>query len=262
MTEAKTAMSELTQRILVGVILVVVAVAEIWFGGFAFWMLVTAGGLIMVSEFAGLLKVSNEHRRMAMFAMCLPLGVLAPLALGPGFFALGLVFGMAIAVASVSRNAALGGGLVYVGLPILALLWLREMPENGLVLTFWALSLVWATDIGAYFAGRTIGGPKIAPAISPSKTWAGLVGGMAMATLLGLGFNRWLGLPVPLVWATPFLAVAAQAGDFFESWMKRRAGVKDSGTLLPGHGGVLDRLDGVVTVAPLAALLVALGLAA
>lgn len=255
-------MSELTQRILVGVILVVVAVAEIWFGGFAFWMLVTAGGLIMVSEFAGLLKVSNEHRRMAMFAMCLPLGVLAPLALGPGFFALGLVFGMAIAVASVSRNAALGGGLVYVGLPILALLWLREMPENGLVLTFWALSLVWATDIGAYFAGRTIGGPKIAPAISPSKTWAGLVGGMAMATLLGLGFNRWLGLPVPLVWATPFLAVAAQVGDFFESWMKRRAGVKDSGTLLPGHGGVLDRLDGVVTVAPLAALLVALGLAA
>ena len=261
MTRSGTPAAELTQRILVGIVLVVVATAEIWFGGIAFWILVTVGGLIMVSEFAGLLKVSNEHRRMAMFAMCIPLGVLAPLALGPGFFALGLVFGMAIAVAVIARNAALGGGLVYVGLPSLALLWLRETPENGLVLTFWALSLVWATDIGAYFAGRAIGGPKIAPAISPSKTWAGLFGGMAMATLLAAGFHRWLALPISLVWATPLLAIAAQIGDFFESWMKRRAGVKDSGTLLPGHGGVLDRLDGLVAVAPLAAFLVALGLA-
>ncbi len=83
-----------------------------------------------------------------------------------------------------------------------------------------------------------------------------------MAMLLAAGFHRWLALPISLVWATPLLAIAAQVGDFFESWMKRRAGVKDSGTLLPGHGGVLDRLDGVVTVAPLAALLVAFGLAA
>ncbi len=261
MTRSRSPASELAQRILVGVILIIVATAEIWFGGIAFWILVTVGGLIMVSEYAGLLKVSDEHRRMAMFAMCIPLGVLAPLALGPGFFALGLVFGMAIAVAIVAKNTALGGGLVYVGMPILALLWLRQIPDNGLVLTFWALSLVWATDIGAFFAGRAIGGPKIAPAISPSKTWAGLLGGMAMATLLAVGFNRWLELPSSLVWATPILAIAAQVGDFFESWMKRKAGVKDSGTLLPGHGGVLDRLDGVVTVAPLAALLVALELA-
>ncbi len=136
---------------MVGVILIVVATAEIWFGGIAFWILVTAGGLIMVSEYAALLKVSDEHRRMAMFAMCIPLGVLAPLALGPGFFALGLVFGMAIAVAIVAKNAALGGGLVYVGLPILALLWLRQMPENGLVLTFWALSLVWGHGYWSLF---------------------------------------------------------------------------------------------------------------
>lgn len=262
MTASKAPASELTQRITVGVILIILAVTEIWLGGIAFWILVTAAGVIMVSEYAALLKVSYEHRRMAMFAMCIPLGVLAPLALGPGFFGLGLIFGMAIAVAIVARNAALGAGLVYVGLPILALLWLRQMPDSGLVLTFWALSLVWATDIGAFFAGRAIGGPKIAPAISPSKTWAGLFGGMAMATLLAVGFHRWLALPVPLVWATPLLAVAAQAGDFFESWMKRRAGVKDSGTLLPGHGGVLDRLDGVATAAPLAALFVAFGLAA
>jgi len=261
-TGSKSPTSELTQRLLVGAILIVVAIAEIWLGGTAFWVLATVGGLIMVSEFSGLLKVTDQHRRMAMYAMCIPLGVLSPLALGPSFFAFGLIIGMAIGVAMIARNAALGAGLVYVGLPVLALLWLRERPDNGLVLTLWALSLVWATDIGAFFSGRTIGGPKIAPAISPSKTWAGLIGGVAMATALAMGFRHWLGLPLVLVWATPLLAVAAQAGDFFESWMKRRAGVKDSGSLLPGHGGVLDRLDGVVTSAPLAALIVAAGVAA
>lgn len=262
MTDAKTPASELTQRILVGAILIIVAVAEVWLGGTAFWILTTVGGLIMISEFAGLLKVSEQHRRMAMYALCIPLGVLSPLALGPSFFAFGLIIGMAIGVAMIARNAALGAGLVYVGFPVLALLWLRERPDNGLILTFWALSLVWATDIGAFFAGRAIGGPKIAPAISPSKTWAGLIGGMSAAAILAGCFHRWLGLSLALVWATPFLAVAAQAGDFLESWMKRRAGVKDSGTLLPGHGGVLDRLDGVVTAVPLAALIVASGVAA
>jgi len=254
--------SELSQRIIVGAILIIVAVAEVWLGGTALWVLATVGGLIMISEFAGLLKVSEQHKRMAMYALCIPLGVLSPIALGPSFFAFGLILGMAIGTAMIARNVALGAGQVYVGLPILALLWLREQPDNGLILTFWALSLVWATDIGAYFSGRSIGGPKIAPAISPSKTWAGLIGGMACATLVAACFHIWFNLASTLVWVTPFLAVAAQSGDFLESWMKRRAGVKDSGSLLPGHGGVLDRLDGVVTAVPLAALAVSMGLAA
>ena len=250
--------SELTQRIAVGLILIIVAVTQIWFGGTAFWIFATAAGLIMLSEFAGLVGASDHHRRWALYALCLPLGVVSPLALGiDDFFSLGLLFGMATAVWIVSRNAALGAGLVYVGLPVFALLWLRDRPD-GLLLTFWALTLVWATDIGAFFAGRTIGGPKVAPAISPNKTWAGLLGGVIAATLLALVLRAQLGLASALVAVTPILAFAAQAGDFFESWMKRRAGVKDSGTLLPGHGGVLDRLDGVVTSAPLAALTAAL----
>lgn len=262
MTGTQAPKSELSQRIIVGAILIIVAVAEVWLGGTALWVLATVGGLIMISEFAGLLKVSEQHKRMAMYALCIPLGVLSPIALGPSFFAFGLILGMAIGTAMISRSFALGAGQIYVGIPILALLWLREQPENGLVLTFWALSLVWATDIGAYFSGRSIGGPKIAPAISPSKTWAGLIGGMACATLVAACFHNWLNLSLTLVWTTPFLAIAAQSGDFLESWMKRRAGVKDSGTLLPGHGGVLDRLDGVVTAVPLAALAVSLGMAA
>jgi phosphatidate cytidylyltransferase len=147
-------------------------------------------------------------------------------------------------------------GLLYVCAPVFALLFLRgQMPNpTGLMLAFWALGLVWATDIGAYFAGRSIGGPKLAPRVSPSKTWAGLAGGVLAALLTGFLFHRFGGLPIQLAAASGVLAVAAQLGDLFESGMKRRAGVKDSGTLLPGHGGVMDRLDGVATAVPLAAL--------
>lgn len=254
--------SELLQRVTVGVILVLVAAIELWLGGFAFWVLVTIAGLIMLSEFACLLKSSERDRKLAMFALCIPLGLISPLAAGAGFFAAGALFGMAIAVHLVSQDWRLGAGLLYVGIPTFALIWLRARPDDGLLLAFWALSLVWATDIGAYFAGRAIGGPKIAPSISPNKTWAGLVGGMVSAVLLSFALNKFFGLPEMLVILSPLLTVFAQAGDFFESWMKRRAGVKDSGTLLPGHGGVLDRLDGLVTSAPIAALVVAFGVTA
>lgn len=247
--------SELTQRIVVGTILIVVAVAAIWFDIRGFWVFATAAALIMLSEFAGLVGASEHHRKVALYAMCLPLGVVSPFALGVGFFGFGLLIGMATAVWIVSRNAALGAGVAYVGFPVLSLLWLMGR-EDGLLLTMWALSLVWATDIGAFFAGRGIGGPKVAPSISPNKTWAGLIGGMVAATILAFVFHTEFGLAFALVLVTPVLAFFAQVGDFFESWLKRRAGVKDSGTLLPGHGGVLDRLDGVITSAPLAALCV------
>jgi phosphatidate cytidylyltransferase len=114
------------------------------------------------------------------------------------------------------------------------------------------------TDTFAYFTGRAIGGPRVAPAISPNKTWAGFVGGIAAAALFAGVLVVLFGLPVALALATPVLAVLAQAGDLYESHLKRIAGVKDSGDLLPGHGGLLDRLDGLVAVAPVAALLVIL----
>jgi phosphatidate cytidylyltransferase len=120
--------------------------------------------------------------------------------------------------------------------------------------------VTWSTDIGAYFAGRRFGRRKLAPAISPGKTVEGLYGGIAAATLLGGAWALATGLGVALLALAPVLAVAAQAGDLFESGMKRRAGVKDSGTWLPGHGGVLDRLDGLVPVAVLTAAAQLLGL--
>lgn len=147
-------------------------------------------------------------------------------------------------------------GLLYIGLATAILALLRELSELYLVLTI--IGIVIATDTGAYFAGRAIGGPKIAPKISPSKTWAGLAGGMAASAGLVSGVGTYVeafALWQPLLGA--LLAVVAQAGDFFESWMKRRAGVKDSGTLIPGHGGLFDRADGLLAVLFAVALILA-----
>ena len=148
-------------------------------------------------------------------------------------------------------------GFIYALVPALAVLWIREVPNLGLSMIVWVFIIVWSTDIGAFFAGRAIGGPKLAPSISPNKTIAGLVGGMASAGLAGWAWVDFADIPQLFVWLGPPLALAAQAGDLFESWLKRRANAKDSGTWLPGHGGLLDRVDGLVVVAPLTAYIFA-----
>ena len=151
-------------------------------------------------------------------------------------------------------------GFIYALLPALALLWIRERDQHGLFLLLWVFIVTWATDIGAYFAGRTFGRKKLAPSISPGKTIEGLYGGIAAATILGGAWALAMDLGKPLLLLAPIFAVLAQGGDLFESWMKRRASVKDSGTWLPGHGGVLDRLDGLVPVAVLTAAAQLMGL--
>src|SRR6188508_2084779 len=120
-------------------------------------------------------------------------------------------------------------GFIYALIPALALLWIRDRAPQGLEVLLWVFIVTWTTDIGAYFAGRAIGGPKLAPSISPNKTVAGLVGGVISATLAGYAWADAFSLSGALIWMAPLFAVAAQGGDLFESWMKRRAGVKDSG---------------------------------
>ena len=145
-------------------------------------------------------------------------------------------------------------GFFYALLPALSLLWIRDRSADKLDLLLWVFIVTWSTDIGAYFVGRAIGKRKLAPSISPGKTVEGLVGGVIAATLLGGAWGFVLELPPALFVLAPIFALFAQAGDLFESWMKRRAGLKDSGSWLPGHGGLLDRLDGLVPVAVLTAL--------
>ncbi|MEK6745714.1 MAG: phosphatidate cytidylyltransferase [Pseudomonadota bacterium] len=155
-------------------------------------------------------------------------------------------------------------GLFYVAVPCASIVWMRNLQieniENaGLYIVLYILFCVWATDIGAYFSGRIIGGPKLAPSLSPNKTWAGLGGGMVAAGITGGLCHLFSPYPTTVLSSIIFgivLAVAAQAGDLFESWIKRRAGVKDSSTLIPGHGGLLDRVDGLMFSVPLFAMFV------
>lgn len=151
-------------------------------------------------------------------------------------------------------------GIPYVVCACLSLLLLRAL-NDGMLFTFFLILTIAATDIGAFFAGRTIGGPKLAPIISPNKTWAGLGGGMIGAACVAMAFAHYaeFTLPLGIFAATGMLiAVVAQAGDLLESWVKRRAGVKDSGNLIPGHGGLLDRMDGYMFTAPLLLAMIAL----
>ncbi|WP_295630713.1 phosphatidate cytidylyltransferase [Novosphingobium sp.] len=173
----------------------------------------------------------------------------------------GLVRGLA--KSPLARLVWSVAGVIYIGLAAATLIFLRFLPF-GLALLIVLVGAIIATDVGAYFAGRTIGGPKIAPSISPSKTWAGLGGAiLAVALCLVMSALLWTRLQEPdymqdtyYLVASPgvwlilpvLIALIAQSGDFFESWMKRRAGVKDSGNLIPGHGGLFDRVDGLLAV--------------
>lgn len=155
------------------------------------------------------------------------------------------------------KQRAFGMGFIpYIAPCVVALIWLRLQDTESTPYTVLAcMASVWIIDIAAYASGRIIGGPKIAPSISPNKTWAGLMG-----AIIGLGIFCYFMFPnKPIIWVQAMpLAIIAQIGDFFESWLKRKAGVKDSGNLLPGHGGVLDRIDGLITAAPYFAVIYAL----
>jgi phosphatidate cytidylyltransferase len=146
-------------------------------------------------------------------------------------------------------------GVPYIALSAMALTLLRADPEWGWNALLWLCLVVWATDIGAYFAGRIIGGPKLAPQLSPKKTWAGLIGGMVAAAAVSAAICYCLNLPLlvpPLIALA--LAVVAQTGDIYESSLKRHFNLKDASNLIPGHGGILDRVDGLIAAAVVAAL--------
>ncbi len=140
------------------------------------------------------------------------------------------------------------GGFVYIALVVVSLFWIRTFDEWGRLTIYWLFACVWVSDSGAYAVGRIVGGPKLAPRISPKKTWAGFVGGTVLSGVAGVFVATLTGLEhmFPLAFASMGVAIVSQLGDLFESWMKRRFKVKDSGTLIPGHGGLLDRVDGLM----------------
>ncbi len=251
---------ELRTRILSALVLAPVALLLAWVGGWPFTALLAAASVAMALELAALLPGANQLMRTLLAGVALAVVLLTALGLPVAAVLVG-----AAALAFALANRLLNDEPVwpallafpYLVLPLVSMLWLRFDPEYGRVVIFWLLGVVWATDTFAYFAGRAIGGPKLAPRFSPNKTWAGLVGGMFGAALVGASAAIWLtlGSPLRLAFISALVAVVAQAGDIAESALKRRAGVKDSGKLIPGHGGILDRVDGLVTAAVGAALL-------
>jgi phosphatidate cytidylyltransferase len=259
MSKAPTANSDLPTRFAAAVAMIAVAVVAVYDGGWLFRALVLLAAALMLIEWGDMHKVARRWSYAGVLLLAANL-LVVPEVLFPvgemdaelssesfypawsGFAVIGI---SALIMGLISRRLTMFGGFLYVAIPAFALLVLN-WAWFGLV--FWAMVVTWATDIFAYFAGRGIGGPKLAPRISPSKTWAGLAGGVVGAAVLGWLAASWFDLGAPFLYIGGPMGVVAQAGDLYESWMKRRAGVKDSGSILPGHGGVLDRLDGFLPV--------------
>jgi phosphatidate cytidylyltransferase len=250
--------SDLPLRSVIGIALAAVAIAILWVGGAVLWALLTIASMIALIEWAGLVKAHRARLGIGLLVLLLGMSYALPTLWGPDRSALALLLIAAMLMSLFPKAGLTAIGVGYIGTAAISILFLRAQPL-GFVLALWTLALVWATDIGAYFAGRAIGGPKLAPVISPNKTWAGLVGGMVAAAVAGGLIAHFGHLPMLTYWLAPLLAIAAQLGDLAESGMKRRIGVKDSGHILPGHGGLLDRIDGMLPVAILVAALVANG---
>ena len=252
--------AELRTRIISALVLAPIALGLTWFGGWPFAALLCVAAILMAWELSALLPgISPTMRIMLAGFALIAIGLTA---IGGPFVALlvslaGLTFALTISILTSAPVSSPAIAFSYLILPLVSLLWLREGDDYGRIALFWLLFTVWATDTFAYFAGRGIGGPKLAPRLSPNKTWAGLIGGMVGAALVGTIIAIWfsLGSAFGLAFVSALIAVIAQAGDIFESALKRRAGVKDSGKVIPGHGGILDRVDGLVAAAVGAAII-------
>lgn len=262
---------ELRLRILSAVIGAPVVLVLTYVGGTPFAALVVLCGVVMASEWATIvLGHSWAPLRLAQLAL-VGVAVAAFAFALPMVVSIAAIAGAVVAALLEARGASAAAlrwapwGPVYAALPSMALDAVRAAP-NGLALVVFLFAVVWSTDIAAFFTGRALGGPKLWPAVSPKKTWSGALGGLAAAAIAGMIVAHFAGAgrlwPVFLVGAV--LSIASQAGDLFESSLKRHFGVKDSGWIIPGHGGLLDRVDGLVAAALAAALVASLngGLAA
>jgi phosphatidate cytidylyltransferase len=264
----------LAMRVAAALVLAPAAIAIAWFGGWLWTTLVTLAAiglyiewLMIVSTMAAIrhskrdawavtvsaiafvdawlfLSFLGDHSSTATIKACLVFAVL-------GFLA-GL---LAIAGLSTARRGWNSAGFVYAAAAFFASILVRLDSKMGFPALIFILLIVWVTDIGGYFAGRGIGGPKLWPRVSPKKTWAGAIGGFAASLLVAAGFAAFgLGKIGPMLLLGAALSIASQLGDLFESAVKRRFGVKDSSHIIPGHGGLLDRLDGFVAAIVLAAI--------
>lgn len=258
--------ADLRTRVLSAIVMVAVGAVEIWLGGLAFAVLVVVLTAVMIWELAGMTRGVSPPRWNVLFwdaplAHAVVAGAALTLALivGGGFAVVALLLpSLSLMLTPVRRDRWLAGGyalaILIAGYGLVAL---RE--AGGTAAILWLVAVVVASDVLGYFAGRMLGGPKFWPAVSPKKTWSGTVAGWIGAALVGLVCVVWTGADWLLVPLSALVALAGQMGDILESWVKRRAGVKDASSLIPGHGGVLDRFDALIGAV---VMIMALGLVA
>jgi phosphatidate cytidylyltransferase len=243
-------MSNLQLRAVSAIVLAAAVLWLTWLGGIPFRLLVIFGAALVYYEWVSMAGLGVRHWAVGGLALAVIAAMLVSHAAGAMLFG-ALIAGIAVTLAAgwlLGRDANPAAALAYAGLAAISLALLRDSDGAGLKAILFLFAVVWGTDIAAYFTGKTFGGPKLAPSISPGKTWSGAIGGavagiaagMAAASAAGTGATG-LAAAAALV-----LTVAAQAGDLFESAVKRRFGVKDSSHIIPGHGGLMDRVDGLV----------------
>jgi len=245
---AKADFSDLTTRTLSAIVMLAMAGGAIWLGGNVFKGLLVGVAALMAWEISRM----HDGRRALAVSSSLIIGLTAFLTVFPFGFSLTLILGVQILVALLMAETHRTSKIT-VFLSILLIIFATTSlgvfrQQHGLNLTLWLLLCVIASDVGGYFVGRMVGGPKLWVRISPKKTWSGTIGGWILAALVGAMFVFFANQPIWLIAASVLVAIAAQIGDLTESAIKRRAGVKDSSHIIPGHGGLLDRFDGVLGV--------------
>ena len=261
----KDRLSNLRDRALSALVLGPLVLGVVWLGGWAFKAMIIVAALLAAREWVRMIAPGPLGRSFVVSFTAILLVVALDLLVGP---ATALSAAMALTLAAGLAPAALCArvrgsdrwwsafGIPYIGVSCVALIWLRDDGGAGMTLIYFLLLSVWANDTGAFVVGRAIGGPRLAPSISPAKTWAGFWGGIVIAGAALGGVALTAGAHSPLVASAlaAMLAVMSNVGDLFESAVKRRYKVKDSGGIIPGHGGVLDRIDGLLAAAPVLAL--------
>jgi phosphatidate cytidylyltransferase len=248
-------LSNIQQRVLSALVLAALVLGLAWLGGWPFRIMAAAIAALVFLEWTTVADVVRSRPLLALswglLAICLAALVLGASATTMLLLIVASIVGAALAGMALGQGPQAALGLGYAALPAHALGFLRGDDASGLIAILFLFAVVWASDIFAYFVGRAIGGPRLAPSISPGKTQSGAAGGLAGAVVAGLVIAAAAGHPNLALAAllAAVLSAVSQAGDLFESAFKRRYGAKDSGRLIPGHGGVMDRVDGLVAAA-------------